>query len=166
MRVLNRSGRPVDASGINWSAYSASSFPYTLRQDPGPANALGRVKFMFPNRYLVYLHDTPSRELFDESARAFSSGCIRIDRPFELADLLLADRNWNSDSTARTLGTRRTRTVRLRRPVPVLLLYWTAWVDDQSRVNFRSDIYGRDARLARALDEPFRFRIRPVVPRR
>jgi murein L,D-transpeptidase YcbB/YkuD len=165
MRVLNRSGRVVDASNINWSAYSASSFPYTLRQDPGPANALGRVKFMFPNRYLVYLHDTPSRELFDESARAFSSGCIRIQRPFELADLLLADRNWNSDSTARTLATRRTRTVRLRQPVPVLLLYWTAWVDDQSRVNFRSDIYGRDAQLARALDEPFRFRIRPVAPR-
>ena len=165
MRVLNRSGRVVDASGINWSKYSAKSFPYVLRQDPGPANALGRVKFMFPNKYLVYLHDTPGRELFDESARAFSSGCIRIQRPFELADLLLADRNWNSDSTARTLATRRTRTVRLRRPVPVLLLYWTAWVDDQSRVNFRPDIYGRDARLARALDEPFRFRIRPVVPR-
>jgi L,D-transpeptidase YcbB len=165
MRVLNRSGRVVDASGINWSAYSGSSFPFTLRQDPGPANALGRVKFMFPNRYLVYLHDTPSRELFNESARAFSSGCIRIQHPFELADLLLADRSWNSDSTDRTLATRRTRTVRLRRPVPVLLLYWTAWVDDQSRVNFRSDIYGRDARLARALDEPFRFRIRPVIPR-
>ena len=163
MRVLNRSGRVVDASGINWSAYSAKSFPYTLRQDPGPANALGRVKFMFPNRYLVYLHDTPSRELFDESARAFSSGCIRIQRPFELADLLLADRKWNSDSTERTLATRRTRTVRLRQPVPVLLLYWTAWVDDQNHVNFRSDLYGRDARLARALDQPFRFRTRPVV---
>jgi murein L,D-transpeptidase YcbB/YkuD len=111
----------------------------------------------------VYLHDTPSRELFDESARAFSSGCIRIQRPFELADLLLADRKWNSDSTERTLATRRTRTVRLRQPVPVLLLYWTAWVDDQNQVNFRSDLYGRDARLARALDQPFRFRTRPVV---
>ena len=166
MRVLDRSGRPVDASRINWASYSGSSFPFTLRQDPGPWNALGRVKFMFPNRYVVYLHDTPSRELFDESARAFSSGCIRIDRPFELADLLLTDRRWNADSTARTLATKRTRTVRLQRPVPVLLLYWTAWVDDQSRANFRSDIYGRDAKLARALDEPFRFRIRPVVPRR
>lgn len=164
MRVLNRSGRVVNASGINWSSYSASSFPYTLRQDPGPANALGRVKFMFPNKYLVYLHDTPSRELFDESARAFSSGCIRIERPFELADLLLADRKWNSDSTARVLATGRTRTVNLSRPVPVLLLYWTAWVDDQGHVNFRPDIYGRDTRLARALDEPFRFRRRPVVP--
>jgi murein L,D-transpeptidase YcbB/YkuD len=166
MRVLDRSGRVVDASGINWSSHSASSFPFTLRQDPGPTNALGRVKFMFPNKYLVYLHDTPSRELFNESARAFSSGCIRVERPFELADLLLADRNWNADSTARILATRRTTTVRLRRPTPVLLLYLTSWVDDQGRLNFRSDIYGRDARLARALDEPFRFRIRPVVPRR
>lgn len=163
MRVLDRAGRTVNASRIDWSAYSASSFPFTLRQDPGPRNALGLVKFMFPNRYLVYLHDTPSRELFDESARAFSSGCIRIERPFELAELLLEDANWNSDSTARVLGTGRTRTVRLRRPTPVLLLYWTAWVDDGGSVNFRPDIYGRDARLARALDEPFRFRRRPVV---
>ena len=163
MRVLNRSGRPVDASRIDWSAYSASSFPFTLRQDPGPQNSLGLIKFMFPNRYLVYLHDTPSRELFDESARAFSSGCIRVERPFELAQLLLGDANWNSDSTARATGTRRTRTVHLPRPVPVLLLYWTAWVDDAGRVNFRPDIYQRDVRLARALDEPFRFRTRPVV---
>jgi murein L,D-transpeptidase YcbB/YkuD len=165
MRVLNRSGRPVDASRINWSAYSASSFPFTLRQDPGPQNALGLVKFMFPNRYLVYLHDTPSRELFDESARAFSSGCIRVERPFELAELLLADASWNADSIARAVATRRTRTVHLRRPTPVLLLYWTAWVDDQGRVNFRPDVYQRDVRLARALDEPFRFRTRPVVTR-
>jgi murein L,D-transpeptidase YcbB/YkuD len=121
---------------------------------------------MFPNKYLVYLHDTPSRELFNESTRAFSSGCIRVERPFELANLLLADRKWNSDSTARTLATRRTRTVRLSRPTPVLLLYLTSGVDDQGRMNFRPDIYGRDAQLARALDEPFRFRIRPVVPRR
>lgn len=165
MRVLDRSGRTVNASRINWSSYSASKFPFTLRQDPGPQNALGRVKFMFPNKYLVYLHDTPSRELFDETARAFSSGCIRIERPFELADLLLADRKWNADSTARVLATGRTRTVNLRRPVPVLLLYLTSWVDDKGSVNFRSDIYGRDTRLARALDEPFRFRSRPVVPR-
>ena len=163
MRVLNRSGRPVDASRIDWSAYSASSIPFTLLQDPGPQNSLGLIKFMFPNRYLVYLHDTPSRELFDESARAFSSGCIRVERPFELAQLLLGDANWNSDSTARATGTRRTRTVHLPRPVPVLLLYWTAWVDDAGRVNFRPDIYQRDVRLARALDEPFRFRTRPVV---
>ena len=112
---------------------------------------------MFPNRYLVYLHDTPSRELFDESARAFSSGCIRVERPFELAQLLLADANWNSDSIARATGTRRTRTVHLPRPVPVLLLYWTAWVDDAGRVNFRPDIYQRNVRLARVLDEPFAF---------
>ncbi len=164
MRVLDRSGRSVNAA-IDWSAYSASSFPFTLQQGPGPQNALGRVKFMFPNRYLVYLHDTPSRELFNEAARAFSSGCIRIERPFELAELLLADANWNADSTARALATGRTRTVHLRRPIPVLLLYWTAWADDQGRVNFRSDIYGRDARLARALDEPFRVRSRPVVAR-
>jgi murein L,D-transpeptidase YcbB/YkuD len=139
MRVLDRNGRPA-SSRTDWSAYSASSFPFTVRQDPGPQNALGRVKFMFPNRYLVYLHDTPSRELFNEPSRAFSSGCIRVERPFELAELLLADAGWNSDSTARAVATTRTRTVHLRRPTPVLLLYWTAWVDDQGSVNFRSDI--------------------------
>jgi murein L,D-transpeptidase YcbB/YkuD len=163
MRVLNRSGRVVDASRIDWSRYSASSFPFVLRQDPGPANALGRVKFMFPNRYLVYLHDTPSRDLFDETARAFSSGCIRVERPFELAALLLEDAGWTMDSITRAVDSRRTRTVHLRRPTPVLLLYWTAWVDDDGRVNFRDDIYGRDARLTRALNEGFRFRRRPVV---
>jgi murein L,D-transpeptidase YcbB/YkuD len=163
MRILDRSGRRVDASRIDWSRYSASSFPYVLRQDPGPRNALGLVKFMFPNRYLVYLHDTPSRELFNESARAFSSGCIRVERPFELAELLLADASWSSDSIARVVKTGRMRTVHLRRPTPVLLLYWTAWADDQGRANFRPDIYQRDVRLARALDEPFRFRTRPVV---
>lgn len=165
MRVLDRSGRPVATSGIDWSKYSSSSFPFTLRQDPGPTNALGLVKFMFPNRYLVYLHDTPSRELFDEPSRAFSSGCIRVERPFELADLLLADAGWNADSIARAVATKRTRTVNLRRPVPVLLLYWTAWADEEEGMNFRPDIYGRDARLARALDEPFRFRSRPVIAR-
>jgi murein L,D-transpeptidase YcbB/YkuD len=163
MRVLNRSGRVVDASRIDWSRYSASSFPFILRQDPGPANALGRVKFMFPNRYLVYLHDTPSRQLLDETARAFSSGCIRVERPFELAALLLEDVGWTMDSITRAVDSRRTRTVNLRRRIPVLLLYWTAWVDDEGRMNFRDDIYGRDARLARALDDGFRFRRRPVV---
>ncbi len=157
MRVLQHSGRAVDVSRIDWSKYSGSSFPFMLRQDPGPTNALGLVKFMFPNRYLVYLHDTPSRELFNESARAFSSGCIRIEHPFELAELLLANAGWNADSVARVVKAGRTRNVSLRRPVPVLLLYWTAWVDDDGLVNFRSDVYGRDERLARALDEPVRI---------
>jgi len=164
LRVLDRDGRPVDAGTINWAQYSGSGFPYLLRQDPGPTNALGRIKFMFPNKHLVYLHDTPSKSLFDRTERAFSSGCIRIENPFDFAELLLDDKaRWNQESLVEVVGTLQTRSVSLPRPVTVLLLYWTATVDDDGNVIFRKDIYDRDPAILAGLDSWFKFRSRPVI---
>ena len=162
--VLDRNGKVVDIDSIDWGSLGGR-FPYTLRQEPGPDNALGRVKFMFPNSFMVYLHDTPSKTLFGRSQRAFSSGCIRVERPFELAELLLDDpKKWNQTAIQQVLDTQRTRTVLLDDPLPVLLLYWTAQVDEAGRVHFRKDIYGRDARVLKALDGEFVFRAPTNVP--
>ena len=144
--------RVVDPATVNWGEITASNFPYRLRQDPGPGNALGRAKFMFPNRHNVYLHDTPSRELFDQPERAFSSGCIRVERPLELADHLLRDDpRWDRRSLEAAIGRWQEQTVPLRRAVPVHVLYWTAWAEPDGSIHFRKDLYGRDVRLEGAL---------------
>lgn len=122
-----------------------------LRQRPGPDNALGRVKFMFPNRFNVYLHDTPARELFDRSSRSFSHGCIRVAKPLELAERLLRDQGWTTEEIEEATRRSTPKTVNLDRPVPVHILYWTAWVDESGTVHFRRDIYGRDPAVLRAL---------------
>ena len=158
LTLLDREGRPVDPTGIRWASYTAANFPYLLRQDPGEANALGRVKINFPNPHLVYLHDTPTRSLFDKSGRTFSSGCIRVDRALELAELLLADpARWNAASVQAAVDAGATLTVPLRRKVPVLLIYWTADADPEGRIIFKPDVYHRDPRLLRALDGNFSF---------
>ena len=147
--------RPVDPATIDWPEMSRSNFPYRMRQDPGPLNALGQVKFMFPNPYNVYLHDTPSRYLFGRPERAFSSGCVRLERPLELADYLLADQpEWTRERMQQTFRGNTERAVTLRRSIPVHLLYWTAFVDADGRVAFRRDIYDRDEPLMYALDGP------------
>lgn len=147
--------RPLDPATIDWQRLSAGNFPYRLRQDPGPQNALGRVKFMFPNRFSVYLHDTPARELFAKRARNFSSGCIRLERSAALAKYLLrGSARWTPEAVDRVMGGATVEeTVRLPSPVPVHLLYWTAWSDPDGTVQFRSDVYDRDSRLLRALEE-------------
>ena len=154
MRLFRMTGgewREVDPRDVDWSATPASRL--RLRQEPGPNNALGRVKFMFPNRFNVYLHDTPSRELFARSDRDFSSGCIRIEKPVELAEYLLrGDPAWSPESLRRALDSGRERTVMLPRPLPVHLLYWTAFVGPDDTIQFRRDIYGRDAKLDQALE--------------
>ncbi len=144
---------PLDASRIEWNRLAPDAFPYRLRQLPGPNNALGRVKFMFPNRFNVYLHDTPARELFKQGRRAFSSGCIRLSKPLELARLLLDvdPKTAGTDIDALLAGGRET-VVRLAGPLPVHLLYWTAWVDAGGNVHFRDDLYGRDARVWNAIE--------------
>jgi L,D-transpeptidase YcbB len=146
----------VDPRSVDWSAVSARNFPYRLRQDPGPRNALGRVKFMFPNPYHVYLHDTPSRELFAKTERAFSSGCIRLEKPIELAEYLLRDDpRWSRQKILATIERGAEQVVQLPTTVPVHLWYWTAWVDAQGRLNFRKDVYERDKALDTALRESF-----------
>lgn len=142
----------IDPSAVDWQALGPGNFPYRLRQDPGPLNALGRVKFMFPNRFNVYLHDTPGREVFKRADRDISSGCIRLEKPLELAQLLLRDNpDWRAESIEEFLRDYRERTVRLATPWPVHLLHWTAWVDEEQVPHFRSDLYERDRKLAAAL---------------
>ncbi len=142
---------PVDPSTIDWSQVSARSFPYKLRQDPGEHNALGRIKFMFPNPYNIYLHDTPSRGLFQRTVRSFSHGCIRVQNPVELGAVLLAADGWTKERLDAAIATGEQRVVSLRKPIPVHLTYLTAWVNKDGSVHFRDDIYGRDKTLAAAL---------------
>lgn len=146
----------IDPAEVDWSALSARNFPFRLRQAPGPENALGRVKFMFPNRHNVYLHDSPARGLYALEDRARSSGCIRVEDPDRLTQWLLNERSslMSPDRIASTLAGGRETTVRLDRPLPVHLLYWTAWVDEDGRVQYRRDVYQRDEALVRALDTP------------
>jgi len=144
--------RTIDPRGINWKQVTAETFPGLLRQKPGPWNPLGRVKFMFPNAYHVYLHDTPSRHLFEEQQRTFSSGCIRIARPLDLAVFLLeGQQGWSKERVAREMARSRPYTVYLERPLPVHILYRTAWVDTRGRLQFRNDIYEKDSELLGAL---------------
>jgi murein L,D-transpeptidase YcbB/YkuD len=149
--VLDRSGARVDPATVDWSG---RSFPYQLVQRPGADNALGRVKFMFPNEHAVYLHDTPSRDLFERDSRAFSSGCIRVEDPYELVEILLGD-TWPRSRVDALVSTGRTETVFLPKPMPLMLLYWTAEVDADGRVAFFADVYERDAAVIAALAEPF-----------
>ena len=120
---------------------------------------------MFPNSYSVYLHDTPSTELFDRSERAFSSGCIRIDDPLKLAELLLDNaQQWSRDAIERVIESGKTQTVSLSKPVAVLLLYWTAEELQDGTVRFRKDIYGRDGQILKSLNSPFQFRAPAGMP--
>jgi len=150
--------KTIDPATVNWQALSRADFPYRLRQAPGPENALGQVKFMFPNPHNVYLHDTPAKGLFSKEERAFSSGCIRVEDPLPLADWLLDGPDRPAVMTAaeirRILDIGRETTVSLTRPLPVYLVYFTARVDDGGTVHYRRDIYGRDAPLIDALDAP------------
>lgn len=151
IRIFDNSGQEIDPGSVDWHAVGRNNFPFRLRQDPGPRNALGRVKFMFPNPFNVYLHDTPSQELFNRNQRTFSSGCIRISKPIELAEYVLKDDPaWNRDSILKASKRGQQRIVNLPQDVPVHILYWTAWVEEDGTVNFRQDIYDRDAISARS----------------
>jgi len=143
--------RELDPLQVDWSAVSGP-FPYKLRQRPGPQNALGRIKFMLPNRYDVYLHDTPSQELFRKTVRSFSSGCVRVAEPIRLAEYLLSGtEGWESGRIRATLQSGITTQVNLPLPIPVYFTYFTAWVDSQGTLQFRDDIYRRDGALYNAL---------------
>jgi murein L,D-transpeptidase YcbB/YkuD len=155
MSVVTTSGQIVDPATIDWPA-TTKGFPYMIRQEPGPHNALGRIKFMFPNKYMVYLHDTPSKGLFARSERAFSHGCIRTQNPFDLAELLLADQGWDRARIDKAVASKKNTRVNLENPIPVLLLYWTAEVDEDGAAYFRKDVYNRDKPIIEGLDEPFR----------
>ncbi|MEJ7779206.1 MAG: L,D-transpeptidase family protein [Daejeonella sp.] len=117
----------------------------TIRQKPGPDNSLGNVKFLFPNKYNIYFHDTPAKTLFERKNRAFSHGCIRLSQPFELAKYLLKDQpGWSDISISKAMNAGTEKWVKLTQPVPVSIIYYTAWIDSSGLVNFRDDIYGHD----------------------
>ncbi len=155
IRVLDRDGKEIDRESIDWSKYPGRGFPYVLRQDPGPTNALGLVKFIFPNPHFVYLHDTPSKSLFGRSERAFSHGCIRTQNPFDLAELLLRPKGWDRERIDAQIESQETKTVHLAEPLPILLLYWTTDIGPNGERHFYKDVYERDERILAALNAPF-----------
>jgi murein L,D-transpeptidase YcbB/YkuD len=151
--VLDRNGRRIDPSTIDWQSYG-NSIPYTLRQEPGRNNALGEIKFIFPNKHFVFLHDTPSRSLFARAERTFSSGCIRVEDPFRLAELIMDDPiEYNRAALEAIRDTRQTRRIDTPK-LPVLVLYLTASLEPDGRVRLLNDVYGRDSRLLEALNGP------------
>jgi murein L,D-transpeptidase YcbB/YkuD len=165
IRVIDSSGKFVDPKTVHWEQYTGG-VPYTLRQDPGPENALGIVKFIFPNKHSVFLHDTPHRELFDRPERAFSSGCIRIQNPLELAELLLNDEQYREPALLSIVNSRETRRINLKTPIPVVIVYLTASIDEDGNVLFYKDIYDMDAGVLRALDGPVTIDPPTVASRR
>ena len=152
LRIVDSRGRTVSRSSANFGAYTARTFPYAIKQPPSNRNALGLVKFMFPNRYNIYLHDTPAKNLFSREVRAYSHGCIRLHQPFDFAYTLLAKQTSDPQGFFKSkLNTGAETRVNLKEPVPVHIVYRTAFVDAAGNVNFRRDVYGRDARIFSAL---------------
>ncbi|WP_422369601.1 L,D-transpeptidase family protein [Pelagibius sp.] len=144
--------RVVDPLIVDWAAVNRNNFPYKLRQGSGDGNALGRVKFMFPNRFNIYLHDTPAKALFGKDERTFSHGCIRVSDPPGLAEAVLTQTgDWPLQRINETIESGERRIVTLKEPLPVHISYLTSWVNKDGSVHFRKDVYGRDAKLAEAL---------------
>ncbi len=142
----------IDPYSVDWRLVNGK-FPFRLRQDTGAKNALGRVKFMFPNQFNVYIHDTPSKSLFAKASRFYSHGCIRVQHPLDLATVLLGTQGWTKSKINQTVANGAKRIVKLKKKIPVHITYLTSWVNKDGRVHFRKDIYGRDKRLAAALSK-------------
>jgi len=158
MDVLTHDGRVVDPATVDWASHSGRDLPYIIRQRPGPWNALGQVKFIFPNPNFVFIHDTPSTSLFDRTVRTFSSGCVRIEDPLDFAvQVLGGSGQWNDQAVSDAVASQETQTVHLAEPLPVLLLYWTAEGGRDGLIHFREDVYDRDGVILQELDGPFDF---------
>ncbi len=146
---INNKNTIIDSSIIDWKNVDLENAPLRIRQDPGKNNALGRIKFMFPNNYSVYLHDTPSRNLFSQNYRAFSHGCVRVENPFEFAKVLMSGtENWDSEKFDYYAKRNKTKVLRFENPIPIHITYMTAWADEHGVINFRPDIYKRDSQIA------------------
>ncbi len=151
LRIMSWRGKTIDAANIDWSMYPQHEFPYALRQAPGPKNAMGRIKFMFPNPYAIYLHDTPNRSLFNAKERAFSSGCVRIEQPLELAQLLLDDEKWDLNALKQMIQTQEKMRIHLKNPITVVLAYATVSVTENGDVIFRKDVYQQEKKILNRL---------------
>jgi len=154
-QVLDRTGQRVDANTIDWAGLTASTFPYRLRQAPGDQNALGQVKIIFPNPYNVYIHDTPTRGLFAQQQRAFSSGCMRTQDPIGLATWLLEETpGWDRARIDGTVRSGKETRATLKERVPVHILYFTVVADQGGAIRYLDDVYGRDPAVRAGLDRP------------
>jgi murein L,D-transpeptidase YcbB/YkuD len=155
MKILKGWGETeeeINPTSIDWDTMNKNTFKYRFRQEPGTRNPLGMIKFMFPNKFGVYLHDTQSKTLFERNIRSFSHGCIRIEKPIELAEHLLKnDPKWSKARIVTSIRKGATKNIRLPEPVNIHILYLTAWIDAEGSLNFRNDIYGRDKKLDEAL---------------
>jgi murein L,D-transpeptidase YcbB/YkuD len=157
-KLFDADGIEADPMTMDWSSYSRNRFPYRVVQQPGPDNALGRVKFMFPNRHAIYLHDTPSRALFSKTSRAFSAGCIRVKNPLHFADMLLEDQpKWSREKIDQTIEGKKMQVVHLSEPLEVMLMYWTTSPTTDGQIQLHPDIYQRDAKVLAALREEPRW---------
>jgi murein L,D-transpeptidase YcbB/YkuD len=152
LTIFDDRGRPVDPATVDWQNATPRNFRYTLRQPPGADNALGRVKFIFPNQYSIFLHDTPSQELFAADQRTFSSGCIRVEHALDLAHVLLEGHpTWTAEKIQAVLDSKQSQTIFLETPMQVLIVYWTASVGASGEIRYAKDVYGLDAAVVRAL---------------
>ncbi len=159
MEIMDRSGNVLNYNNIDFSQYSAGNFPFIIRQKAGPWNALGQVKFIFPNKYSVYLHDTPSRGLFNRQDRAFSHGCIRTENKWELLMSLMDNPEvWNMDKINGILDSGKTTRINLPEPINIYLMYWTSRVDQENTLYFMKDVYKRDTAVLKALNESVMFK--------
>ena len=150
--TLLRNGVEVNPSTVDFSQYSINNFPFTIRQEPGIYNALGRMKFIFPNKYSVYLHDTPSKSYFSKSERTFSHGCVRVENPHLLAEQLLVNKGYDQVKIKEVLNTEKETVVHLQEPMKVMLMYWTSYEDMSSgKMYFYQDVYNRDEKILDAL---------------
>jgi L,D-transpeptidase YcbB len=148
MEVVTPKGDPVDPSSIDWLSVNRENWKYILRKRPGPRNDLGDVKFIFPNTDDIYLHDTPHDQLFSQEKRGFSHGCVRVEKPIDLAVYLLRNTEWDRSKIMSAISQRKEKYIKLKQVLPVYLVYFTAWVDSDGHVHFRDDIYNHDQTLA------------------
>ncbi|MBT8102955.1 MAG: L,D-transpeptidase family protein [Gammaproteobacteria bacterium] len=152
--LYDRDGNRVDPADVDWDVYSTNNFPFRLVQRPGPQNQLGRIKFMIPNPYSICMHDTPARELFASANRALSHGCIRVDDPLAFAELVLGSEGWTRAQIESQIDSGHTKSIALKGPLPVHVVYWTAEVDDNGVIHFYDDIYARDDEFLEELGRP------------
>jgi len=145
-KVVNQQGKVVPSRSVNWSAYGRK-VPYGIHQPPGDKNALGEIKFLFPNTHNIYMHDTPTRELFEDEVRAFSHGCVRVQNPRDFASVVLG---WSAEEVAAHVASKGSETVKLKHKLPVHITYFTAWPDSQGNIRYFNDIYGRDKAMETA----------------
>jgi murein L,D-transpeptidase YcbB/YkuD len=149
MELVDAKGNQVSPSQVDWSSVTRENWKYILRKKPGPKNDLGDVKFIFPNTMDIYLHDTPHDELFSQTKRNFSHGCVRVEKPLQLAEYLLRPVGWDMNKIQSTIAQGKEKHVRLKQVLPVYLVYFTAWADESGNMHFRDDIYGHDQTLAK-----------------